>query len=111
MTNGTVAGMILRDLIGGRDNAWAAIFDSTRMAPGQSVRTLIRENVDVGTRLVADRLTKKGPTCTHLGCRLDFNTAERSWDCPCHGSRFDAAGHLLQGPATKDLTSIDPPPG
>ena len=109
MTNGTVAGMILRDLIGGRDNPWAAVFDATRLAPGKSVRTLMRENVDVGKRLVADRLTKKGPTCTHLGCRLDFNTAERSWDCPCHGSRFDAQGHLLQGPATEDLTSIEPP--
>jgi glycine/D-amino acid oxidase-like deaminating enzyme len=110
MTNGTVAGMILRDLIGGRENPWAAVFDATRLAPGKSVRTLIRENVDVGKRLVADRVTKKGPTCTHLGCRLDFNTAERSWDCPCHGSRFDAQGHLLQGPATDDLTSIEPPP-
>jgi Rieske Fe-S protein len=44
-------------------------------------------------------------TCTHLGCRLAFNTAERSWDCPCHGSRFDIDGHVLQGPAVKDLAS------
>jgi glycine/D-amino acid oxidase-like deaminating enzyme len=103
MTNGTVAAMILRDLISGRDNEWAATFDATRLAPGQSLRTLIRENVDVGKRLVADRLTKKGPTCTHLGCRLMWNPAERSWDCPCHGSRFTAEGALLQGPATRDL--------
>jgi glycine/D-amino acid oxidase-like deaminating enzyme len=103
MTNGVVAGIILRDCIGGRDNDWAATFDATRMAPGKSARTLIRENVDVGKRLVADRLTKHGPTCSHLGCRLAWNTAEASWDCPCHGSRFDAEGHLLQGPATKDI--------
>jgi len=45
------------------------------------------------------------PTCTHLGCQVSFNTAERSWDCPCHGSRFDVDGHLLQGPATKDLAT------
>ena len=44
-----------------------------------------------------------GATCTHLGCRLAFNTAERSWDCPCHGSRFDVDGHVLEGPAIKDL--------
>ena len=43
------------------------------------------------------------PTCTHLGCRVTFNTAERSWDCPCHGSRFDVDGCVLQGPAIKDL--------
>jgi Rieske Fe-S protein len=46
-------------------------------------------------------------TCTHLGCRLTFNTAERSWDCPCHGSRFDIDGRVLQGPAIKDLASRD----
>lgn len=47
------------------------------------------------------------PTCTHVGCRLGFNTAERSWDCPCHGSRFDTDGTVLQGPATAPLERID----
>src|SRR3954469_2632542 len=45
--------------------------------------------------------------CTHLGCRLTFNTAERSWACPCHGSRFDIDGHVIQGPAVNDLTRKD----
>ena len=44
------------------------------------------------------------PTCTHLGCELRFNDAERSWDCPCHGSRFDAEdGRVLEGPAVAGL--------
>jgi glycine/D-amino acid oxidase-like deaminating enzyme/nitrite reductase/ring-hydroxylating ferredoxin subunit len=41
--------------------------------------------------------------CTHLGCHVSFNPAERSWDCPCHGSRFTVDGQLLEGPATADL--------
>lgn len=47
--------------------------------------------------------------CTHMGGIVSWNTAERTWDCPLHGSRFDAAGHLLEGPAVDDLAAIDEP--
>ncbi len=52
----------------------------------------------------ASRRTEHPPlTGTHMGCVLRFNQAELSWDCPCHGSRFDIDGHVLQGPAIKAL--------
>ncbi len=48
-------------------------------------------------------VTAVSPVCTHLGCQVNFNRAERSWDCPCHGSRFAPDGTVLQGPAVHRL--------
>ena len=48
------------------------------------------------------------PRCPHLGCQLAWNPAEKTWDCPCHGSRFDCQGKLLSGPAQEDISREQP---
>jgi glycine/D-amino acid oxidase-like deaminating enzyme/nitrite reductase/ring-hydroxylating ferredoxin subunit len=96
--NATVARHFLGDRVrppGGREPG--------ALRPGEG--TVIRR----GARFVAvsraddGRLQAVSATCTHLGCVVAWNPAERSWDCPCHGSRFGAAGTVIQGPAVNDL--------
>jgi Rieske Fe-S protein len=55
------------------------------------------------------RLTTLSPVCTHMGCLVHWNTSEKTWDCPCHGSRFQCTGELIAGPAETPLEKIDPP--
>ena len=47
------------------------------------------------------------PACTHINCKVAWNNAEKSWDCPCHGSRFDAEGEMLTAPARKNLEKLE----
>jgi Rieske Fe-S protein len=77
-----------------------------RLAPGEG------GIVDLGGDKVAayrhpdGTLDAVSATCTHLGCTVAWNAAERSWDCPCHGSRFAPDGRLLNGPAVEDLAPM-----
>ncbi|MFP2928426.1 FAD-dependent oxidoreductase [Pyxidicoccus sp. 3LG] len=139
MTFGTLAGMILSDLILGRQSPYAALYDATRVKPQAGAKDFIQENAEVAFRFVADRLARPegrkladvapgeakvlevdgkkvavyreengtthavSPVCTHLGCHVHWNGAERSWDCPCHGARYSPTGKVLNGPAVKDL--------
>jgi glycine/D-amino acid oxidase-like deaminating enzyme/nitrite reductase/ring-hydroxylating ferredoxin subunit len=143
MTNGTIAARIMTDLALGRDNPWAQLFDSRRIAPRRAGLGLVRISARTVKNLVTERLLPSGApeagvlgrgeggivsvggrraaafrdeegtlhavsaVCTHLGCQVEFNPAERTWDCPCHGSRFGVDGQVVHGPAVADLAVID----
>ena len=72
--------------------------------PGGHGGVVLLHGEKVGVYKTEDgRLYPVDIRCPHLGCQLEWNPDERSWDCPCHGSRFDRFGHLISGPAQEDL--------
>ena len=110
-TSFTAADLLLGELEGS-PRPWASLFDPRRLAPSLT-STLLEDGARAVRHLVVDRLVElkpghaRRPRCTHLGCVLAFDEAEQSWDCPCHGSRYDADGSVICGPAKTDLA--DPP--
>jgi glycine/D-amino acid oxidase-like deaminating enzyme/nitrite reductase/ring-hydroxylating ferredoxin subunit len=144
LTHGTIAGMLLTDLIQGRENPWQALYAPDRK-PIRAAGEFLRENLNMaaqfadhvrggylsssdelepgsgavvrrGVHLVAayrdeqGRLTERSAVCPHLGGVVHFNSAEVTWDCPCHGSRFAINGRVLNGPASKPLAEVEPEP-
>jgi glycine/D-amino acid oxidase-like deaminating enzyme/nitrite reductase/ring-hydroxylating ferredoxin subunit len=138
MTHGTIAGMLLTDLISDRENPWARLYDPSRKTLG-ALKEFVKENVNVAAQY-ADLVTpgelddvtaigrgeggilrrgaakvavyrdedgtlhERSAFCTHLGCVVQWNSTEKTWDCPCHGSRFQTDGHVVNGPAIRPLT-------
>lgn len=96
MTSAMLASMILSDQIRGKNNIYAEVFSPQR----SSLHPQLAENILEST---INLLKPTSPRCPHLGCALKWNPRERSWDCPCHGSRFDEDGVLLDNPANGDL--------
>ena len=141
ITHGTIAGMLLSDLILGRTNPWEALYDPSRVTL-RAAGDFARENSNVALQYAdwltggdvssADEVPAGGGAivrrglekiavyrddqgqvheclakCPHLGCVVHWNPAETTWDCPCHGSRFDRYGKVINGPANRDLAPAE----
>ena len=140
LTHGTIAGILITDLIMGRENPWTSLYDPSR----KSVRaafSFAEENLNVAAQYAdwvtpgevssadeikpgsgallrrglskiaayrddSGKLHERSAVCPHLGCIVAWNGTERSWDCPCHGSRFDPHGKVLNGPAISPLVPV-----
>lgn len=141
MTHGTIAGLIITDLIAGRENPWTKLYDPARVTLRASGE-FASENLNVAaqyadwvtggdvssadeiapgsgailrsglSKIAAYRepcgtLHKLSATCTHLGCVVRWNSTEKSWDCPCHGTRYDPLGRVVNGPAVRPLAPVE----
>ena len=137
MTTGTIASLIIPDLIDKGDHPWAAVFDPGRR-PTSGLKEFVQENLNVAYQYTDwltpsevktvddipedsgavvregllkscvyhdenDNFEKKSAVCTHLGGIVHWNEIEKTWDCPCHGSRFNTKGNVIEGPAISDL--------
>jgi glycine/D-amino acid oxidase-like deaminating enzyme/nitrite reductase/ring-hydroxylating ferredoxin subunit len=141
MTHGTIAGIVIADLVNGVEVPWAKLYDPGRITL-KAAREFTRENANVAWqytdwvrpgevkspeeiregrgaivrrgvhkiavyRDAAGELHERSARCTHLGCVVHWNAADSTWDCKCHGSRFDALGHVINGPANADLEPVE----
>lgn len=96
MTSSMAAAKILCNLVQDRSNKYAELFSPSR--------TVLRPQLICNAfESVCGLLSIGTKRCPHLGCALKWNSAEHTWDCPCHGSRFDESGKLLDNPATGNL--------
>jgi len=141
LTHGTIAGMLITDLIMGRENPWTNLYRPSRVNVGaienyahETANTVAQfadwltagdvekeQLVPLGTgAIVRHGLTKVAvyreadgtfhecsAVCPHLGGIVCWNHAEKTWDCPAHGSRFDPLGKVLHGPANQDLCPVE----
>ncbi len=98
MTSAMTAAMLLRDMIAKKVCSYAPVFSPAR--------TMLRTQLFINAfETTTNLLTPATKRCPHLGCALRWNPQERSWDCPCHGSRFTEHGQLIDNPSTDDLRS------
>lgn len=96
MTSSMTAAMLLSDVVQGQRNRYTHIFSPSR--------SMLRPQLAINAvEAMGGLLMPKAPRCPHLGCALTYNAQEHSWDCSCHGSRFNESGAVIDNPATDDL--------
>ncbi len=138
ITHGTIAGMLLRDLILDRKNMWQDLYDPGRVTV-RDTKEFLKENMNVVGELLewikpgdseenmqpdTGRVIRRGlkrialycdsegkkhelsAVCRHKGCIVAWNPTEKSWDCPCHGSRYTPEGKVVNGPSNADLAPV-----
>ena len=95
MTSSMISALILSDLVQGKHTPYKELFSPSRsiFKPQLALNTL---------ESILGLLKPTKPRCPHMGCALKYNPQEHSWDCPCHGSRFEENGELIDNPATDD---------
>ena len=141
MTHGTLAGLMLCEMIHGHDHQWAKLYDPSRKMV-RKLGTYLRENLDAARHLVSaftpggvdnenwippgqgavmkrfgrpvavyrdeqGQVHRMSAICPHMKCTVQWNPGEKTWDCPCHGSRFACDGAVLNGPATTALARME----
>jgi len=128
LTNGFLAGKILSDIILNKKNKYIDLFNPIRFNMKQvtgGINDIYKSIIGYinGLNNKSDIITYKNikgksvaiykdngveymvyATCPHMGCKLIFNEAEKTWDCPCHASRFDITGKCISGPSNKDIS-------
>ncbi|MCI8777529.1 MAG: FAD-dependent oxidoreductase [Bacilli bacterium] len=133
MTNGTLAGKILSDLITNENNQYINLFDPEREITMEQIKNFFVDGFTTISSMVDSKINKNKDfyenvrfkkinnmecaiyidenkrehivknKCPHMGCSLIFNNEEKTWDCPCHGSRYDIDGNVIKGPSNKNI--------
>lgn len=105
MTTSNIAANIITDLILGKENKYLEVYDSTRLEPIKNREEVANMLKQSAKSIIAPRLdlTREKKYCTHLGCELTWNKLTKTWDCPCHESRFEKSGESVEAPSIKNI--------